>query len=256
MRRRARAPPRRRGRKGGRRSRVPRPLRSQMKVYTFNFRPTSQVLSTALGGSIKLMTNTSTTGNCGPFPMLQTGITAPISSSAGILNTIDWGAACTFCLQDVASYASYAGIFDSYKINKVTVEIEYLNNVSGIAATGTLPTFHTYWDPDDAVPPPNERNMLGKQGSTRWQPTSSNLRKRFSFKPLLQQTVAGSAGGGPVNAQIPYGKSQWVDCTQVALPHYAFKMFVTDFYCPTTVPNLIRMNYTYNISFRAPQAVS
>jgi len=253
MRRRARAP--RRGRKGARRSRIPRTLRPQMKVYTFNFRPTSQVLSSNLGGSIKTMT-TANGGTAGPFPILQAGITNPISSSAGILNTIDWGAACTFCLQDCASYASYAGIFDAYKINKVTVELEYLNNVSGVAATGTLPTFYTYWDPDDATPPPSERNMLGKTGSMRWQPTASKLRKRFSFKPVLANTVAGSVGGGPVSGVVPFKSSQWIDCTQVALPHYAFKMFVTDFYCPTTVPNLVRIHYTYNISFRAPQAAS
>lgn len=241
--------------KGRRRSRVPRGLRSaggQLKNYTFNFRPTPQVLSTDLGGTIKSMT-TGTTGTAGPFPILQANL-ATQSNSAGIANTIDWGAACTFCLQDVASYASYAGIFDAYKINKVTVEVEYLSNVAGVAAYGSMPTFWMYWDQDDAVVPTSNRTMAGRPGAIKWQPTSSNLRKRFSFKPVLANTVNGP-GNVAISSVVANG-SQWINCTSVAVPHNAFKLYCTDFICPTLSPNVVRINYTYNISFRSPLALS
>lgn len=249
----------RRGRKGARRSRIPRSIRPQMKHYNYTFKLTPQILTVlASGGANILGTQGSVTLPNVPIVPNTGGSTSGIISTACAsgLSGYDFQAACTFALSDVASFANFTSLYDAYRITKVDIDMEYLSNVSFSGATvvsnSFLPTFWYYWDPDDEVVPPNLRSILGKQGVKRWQPNATKTTKRFSFRPRnnISGQAAATSGSGTTSALIP-NKSMWIDSVNPNVPHYAFKLAGTEF-PGGTLAAAVRMNYTYHISFRGP----
>lgn len=242
----------RRGKKALGRRRRARGLvapKMQLKHYTYNFKLSPQAINASLTTADTVILN----NNSPLFPIQATGLSGALSNSLGFAGLTDWSAACTHQLSDVLNASNFTQMYDAYRINYVTVTVEYLSNAVTPTSNSILPTFYMYWDQDDAVQPPNVRNILGKQGVKKWQPTSSSLQKRFTFKPQLAVAVESDAAGVPTQVVVP-GRSHWIDCSTPRVPHYAFKIYCQDFTSLGVAGayNVVRLHYTYNVSFRSP----
>ena len=237
------------GRKGNRRSRIPRSIRPQMKHYNYTFKLTPQMIVCDNTGPKVLGLP-----NLPVVPLQPSNLVA--TACASTLQGYDFVAAATFALSDIASYADFVTMYDAYKINKVTVELEYLSNVSftGNALGGGsqyLPTFWMYWDQDDGVVPTTLRSILGKQGVRRWQPNASRTSTKFSFRPLNNAATQAQQGASTIAAAIVPNKSNWLNAIAHDVPHNAFKVACTEWPAGALGAGL-RLNYTYHVSFRAP----
>jgi len=239
--------PRRRMRKGkgARRSRVPRSL-GQFKPYSYVFKLPPQIISTDGQATVRLPTISPQT------PIKPGSITNYTTASSGFTNCVDWGLAFAPQLSDLASVASFTGMYDAYRIDKVTVTVQYLCTSLIPGSTNgsvVMPTFVMYADNDDAVTPPDIYALSRRQGSKRFQPTTSKLAKTFTFKPRIlvgtQISPSGLASG-------IITKPTWLDCANPNVSHFGFKMTCQDFGVPVQGFHAIRMNYSYHVSFRAP----
>jgi len=237
--------------RGRRVAKVPRGL--GMKEYTFTFNLPAQILTSGGGaGSLTLAAVTSgATLVSGANPITSTKF-ATQPSTNGLAGFWDLSMATNFRLADIANYTSYTGLFDAYKIRKVGLSLEYLNNSSAVNSTGLMPSVYSYWDQDDATVPANALIAQQKQGVRRFQfGNNSKTCYRTSGKPMLE-TALGVAGGGVAIAGI--SKSQFLDCLSPTIAHNALKLFVTDLYLPgsSAVTQAIRLNWTYVVTFRSP----
>jgi len=222
----------------------------QLKSYKYQFKLLSQVLTGApAGGQIIL----STAGGQGPIGasniVMHTG-------SCGLTNFYDFSIGVNFRLKDIVNYATFASMYDAYKIGKVGLELSYLNNVASQQVAGFMPTSYMYWDQDDATPPPSLSSIQGKQGvKIRQFGQGSKITQRFSCRPVTAGFVQSSAG--TANALIA-NKSQWLDCLNPDVNHYAIKIFITDLYLPvtTTSNQAFKFQWTYNVAFRSPLLTS
>lgn len=224
-----------------------------MKTWTYNFKLQPQFLTNVAAGVVDMVAAAGGTANVpiralasSPPGVTNISTTSPLGGSG----YLDVGLGCSHALADVANQNAFATLYDAYKINYVVCEIEYLSNVSAVQGNAIMPTVWTYWDQDDAVAPVVTTNVTGKQGSHCFHPTANRTRFKMKYRPMLRDTVQGS---GVTNSAV-VRPSTWINCTQVDIPHYAFKAYITDYYAqaPSNGHNSFRINWTYNISFRAP----
>jgi len=198
----------------------------QLKSYKYQFKLTSQVLVSSTAGGALVQ---STSGGLAPI-----GGSSIVmhSGSCGLTNFFDVAIAVSFRLKDIVNYATFASMYDAYKIGKVGLELSYLNNVASQQVAGFMPTSYMYWDQDDSTPPPSLSTIQGKQGvKIRQFGQGSKITQRFSCRPVTAGFVQSSAG--TANALIA-NKSQWLDCLNPDVNHYAIKIFITDLYLPVT----------------------
>ena len=247
---RRRAPRRRRPARRPRR--VPRrglkAPRSQLKHYNYSFKLQPQSIVSDLSGQAGVViVNPANSLK----PIQPSDLTMVGSSLGSLVSALDWSVGAVFRLSDIANYSDFTEMYDAYKINSITVELQYLSNSAAVNGNGILPTFYMYWDQDDAIQPPSLKNILGKQGVKKWQPTSSRLTKKFKFVPITANVAQDAASLQPV---IVPNRSQWIDCLSANVPHYAIKLFTQDWLTPAATPivNVVRVHYTYNVSFRSP----
>jgi len=179
-----------------------------------------------------------------------------VASATNFVNLYDIGLATYFTLEDLNYYANFTSMYDAYKITKVNLSVEYLQNmaISGQGANpSVMPTIYFYWDQDDASPPTSLITLTAKQGVKQF--TFGNQGRsvlKTSFVPLVSPVV-GTSQPGTVAGIVP-SKKEWVNCTAPNVIHNALKMFITDVYLPggIDVATCFRFNWTYDVSFRSP----
>jgi len=147
-------------------------------------------------------------------------------------------------------------MYDAYKITRITLHVEYLNNTAFAVSQGLMPTMYQYWDQDDATVPDDISKMTGKQG-VKIRHFNGQKGMRFSFTPIPSVAAADFAPGteAAIQAVIIPNKSQWINCTYPEVPHYGFKAFLTDVLSTEGTPAAtvaFRFNWTYHVCFRAP----
>jgi hypothetical protein len=226
--------------------------KSGLKTYTFTFKPAPQVFVQAVP--------TPSSGNALVLASAIGAGTAPLSngrcltpaSSNGLIGFYDWTCATNFLLADLQSAPTYTGLFDAYKIKKISMNIEYLNNYSSVSSTGLMPTIYAYFDQDDSVVPVSIADITRRQGVKKFQfgnkgKTSFN----FTLKPTVSAALETNTGS---LIQASVQKAGWINCTQFAIPHYGLKFAVTDLYLPgvNAVQQAFRINWTYTVSYRSP----
>lgn len=184
-------------------------------------------------------------------PMTTSSYTV-INSQNGLGNFYDVCGAVHFKLQDLVNQSTYVAMFDQYKIKKVTMTIDYLNNFSAVSGPGLMPKVYTYWDQDDSTVPSSLVQLTGKQGVKSTQLTGSRLSHRFSVKPSIVLSAQVENGGG--TSALIENKSRWLDCADPAIQHNSIKFVISDMYLPggTAVTQAIRFNFKYHMCFRAP----
>lgn len=225
-----------------------------MKTYNYKFHLTPQVITQALGGGGSMVLSVAS----GPAPIFgapSTGImsqTALTASTNGLPNFFDLGGAIPFKLSDVANYLPFTAMYDAYKINKVSLKLEYLSNVSAVNGLGLMPTLYTYWDLDDATIP-NSFLITGRQGVKIQQfGNKSKTALGTAGRPAVTQALA-TVAAGAVPSGI--GKPQWINCANADVWHYGLKFALTDIYLPVAagqISQAFRFQWTYDVSFRTP----
>lgn len=243
-----------------RRSRVPRLgvlsklSKYDMKHYNYKFHLTPQVLTQALAGGGSMVLSVSS-GQAPIFGAPSTGImsqTTLTPSTNGLANFYDLAGAIPFKLSDVANYLPFTSMYDAYKLNKVSLKIEYLSNTAAVNGVGLMPTLYTYADLDDAVIP-NPFLITGRQGVKIQQfGNRSKTALGTALRPAVQQALS-TITTGAVPAGI--GKPQWINCAQFDVWHYALKFAITDIFLPVTagqISQAFRFQWTYDVSFRTP----
>lgn len=255
---RRRAPRRKRARKArGRKARLYSGMRGgALKTYTYNFKLLPQYLGSTGVGAVNIV---QALGGTGQYPILAAGTTIPGVTNQSTTNplagsqSIDVGLGCCHTLNDIANSAAFASMYDAYKINYVKVEFQYLNNTSPVTGLAVMPTVWTYWDQDDCIPPVVATNVTGKMGSKCFRPTATKNHFSFKYRPNLRNMTQGAISAGS-SAQALVAPATWINCTETTVPHYAMKAWISDFFTGTSglVNNGFRINFTYNVSFRAP----
>ena len=231
---------------GRRADRVPRGL---YKNYTFEFTLNSQVFAASSTTAGEIIIAGSPASQVPVGQLLSFKDTASTTGSV-FANVSDFSGTATHRLTDCVTYAQWCSLFDSYRINSVTVIMEYIAGRS----LGPVPTLYYYQDLDDAAIPGALGNILGKQGVQQWQPTANQTMKAFTYRPRNQLGAATNSGLAVL--AITPSSGQWIDCTRPDVAHYALKFFVTDMLAQATPgqANAWRFSYKYNVSFRSPLA--
>ena len=244
-------------RKVVRRKRRSTALQVPKKTYNYKFHLLPQVLiSDPLLTTMNFVTNPLASGQ---RPLDNGSTFAQYPGACTLPGFVDLAFACTFRLADIQNLTPYIQMYDAYKINSITLELEYLNNSSLVGSTGLMPTVRVYNDQDDAIPPPNLTSLVAKTGTRMKQfGHGSQTKFRFTFKPTILKDVGNNTvGAGTTISSI--AKSCWLNCngSGSSVDHYSMKMWISDVYAPgplTTVKyaNGFRFNWIYNVSFRSP----
>jgi len=226
-----------------------------LKPYNYHFSLQSQALiPTNIPGQLVV------SPRGGAAPIRSAANWNIVSNATNFVNMYDVGLATYFTLEDLNYYANFTAMYDAYKIGKITLSLEYLQNVaiSG-AANGNatmpsvMPTVYYYWDQDDASPPVSLLSITAKQG-VKQHTFGNGMRSIFktSFVPVVSN-VTGTSQPGTVAGIVP-NKREWVNCTAPNVIHNALKFFITDVYLPggIDVATCFRLNWTYDVSFRSP----
>jgi len=178
-------------------------------------------------------------------------------SITGFSGFYDVGLACPFALSDIGNIGPWRQMYDAYRINSISLTIEYLNNSSSVNSSGLMPTIWLYQDQDDANVPTALTALTGKQGVKMFQ-FGDKARTKYTFKltPTLQTVVTTAAGA---NSVVVNKKPVWCNTSPstpgyASATHFGLKMYITDFYAPqvANICNAFRFNWKYNVSFRSP----
>lgn len=170
----------------------------------------------------------------------------PNIAVAGLESTVNH----TFSLNDVVNAAEFGNLFDQYKINKVIVTYQLLNNPSAANALNTLgnnpsgtnwyPTCWSIADYDDSNTT-NVEEMKQRIGVRRFVMKPDRIYK-FVVRPKVQVQVYRTAlatGYAP--------KSVYCDMSLQDIPHYGLKTVIdTNGLDPNdTYPFIIRQTRQY-----------
>jgi len=153
-----------------------------------------------------------------------------------------------FSLNQCGGYAEFTALFDSYRIERVDVEV--INRISAgaqAAASSAYPRLHYCFDRDDSATPPSIDDLLSHQGVKTHQFDEGHNVLKFSIKPLPATAVF--AAGVFSGYASPAGP-MWVDCANVTVPHYGWK-FATEYFTNTGM--FLDVYYTFHVSFRDPR---
>lgn len=233
--------------------RLPRSLGTpggQMKVYSYEFKPAFQYLSSSQTAANVL----SIGGWNGP---ISTAI-ATSASSSSYVSCQDVLMAASFQLSDLAAATSFVGLYDAYRIDSITCEATYMypSNFTGIGV-GPNPTLYHYWDQDSGSVLASVQNVLGKQGVQMFCPSPGNPSTRFTIRPLCSPVASTTGGGGNALLVPDHRHSQWINCATPAAVHYGMNFVITDMYAPGAgLSNQWRFQWTYKVSFRGPRGLN
>lgn len=245
------------------RSRVPRSLGGNSghsgKIYTYNFSLGSQILRS---GTSQTEPPVNLVGAAQPWSVANNFQFAAAQSSLPF--TYDVGFAGTFSLNDVLNHPSFVLMYDQYRINHITLELENLTSpsyspgvsVAGVPGAAVQPLNSTVYlaiDRDDATVPLSVDKVQRFQGVRKLTTNTAHNRMRIKFKPnaIISMEVPSA---NPLGGLAKPG-GQWLDCATENVTHYGLKGWITDWVSGGNISQVsaYRMTWTYNVSFRQPQ---
>jgi len=236
-------------RRYGKRKFGPKNTRSsylQFKHYNYQFKLRPQFLLNGTSGPGSLSYGLVSAGQ---VPLIPSNV-AVYPSLSGIAGMYDIAFATNHIFADLANAGAFQAMYDAYKIGKIRLQMQWLNNVTNPATPGILPTVYHYFDADDAVVPPSTTSISAKQGVIiRQFGNKMQSTLNFSYTPIPLIDTNNLQGIIPKDRQ-------WIDCTNAGIKHNALKVYIADVYLPgNAVPNFsngFRLQWEYNVSFRAP----
>jgi len=154
----------------------------------------------------------------------------------------------TFELSDIPQYASYAALYDEFRINKVVVRYKTLTNVSSMyEAPGQITTtgfLHSVIDYGDSAPYSSFQSMANDGDYKCTVGTKDHVRTIY---PKFLNVV-----GGSVQDQSMRG---WLNCDNVNVSHYGLKLGFEGGKATSSAYTsfIVEPFITYYISFRNPK---
>lgn len=213
------------------------------KVYTYTMKPNQAYLSCAYTTPGLLIVSPLSAPLT--FPLLS-GTTASKTNFTGYY---DFGAGISFQLADLANYTAYTGIYDNYKINSITLELEYMQSYAVNTSTGVNPTVYAVQDHDDSNTPGVISNVTSHAGCKNFR---FGNKGQSTFKITIKPRLAANVYGSNLTS-IGYQQAQgWQDCNFPNNQYYGLKLWFTDVYLPgqENVNTAFRWKWTYNVSFK------
>lgn len=216
------------------------------KIYSYKFRLRPQFLLNGTGGAGSLSYGAA---GAGGVPLVLSNI-AVYPSLTGIANMYDIAFSVNHLFSDLANVGAYQAMYDAYKIGRINLKLQWMNNTSNTLTPGVLPTVYHYYDQDDIAIPPSTTSISGKQGVIIRQ-FGNKMQSSLSFSYIPIPPMSGNN----LNAIVPKER-QWINCSFTNVGHNALKVYIADVYLPgNTVPNVqngFRLQWEYNMQFRAP----
>lgn len=248
----------------------------QFTPYKFKAMLLPNILVSTTAGSVQFIAPSGGYSEVGLAPFIPnvagTGpnLGLPQPSGTGISGFIDFGFACDFRLSDLQNAAIFAGQYDAYRLDKVTVLVEYLSNSVAVNGAGLLPTLYLYNDQDDSNVPTSLQQITAKTG-VRMIALGNKMKTLFSHNitprtgTLVYNDTMHLAGFPSALATTKVEKPHaWLDCKNQAdlrysVPHYALKGWITDWESRSgdiPLANALRFTFKYHFSVRSPLAVN
>lgn len=146
-----------------------------------------------------------------------------------------------FMLQDVDQYATFTALYDSYRIDKIKVTINPMQNSISTPTKNAI--FLGYVDPDDYTAPASLAVMREVQNC---RVLSTTKQTTFTFKPKCQLEIKNT--GGTSNSIGMYQRNPWIDCAIVDVPHYGLKLGIGA--TAATSDLIFGIDCEYHLSFK------
>lgn len=229
---------------GKRAARVLRSIGAPARVHTFS-RPGNRLLITnegnnlyVNGGSV-LPGSTSITGASNIIG--QQGLALGAVQNSIIRGCKDFGLSEIFQFSFLTAFGDLAGLYDNYRIKKVTLKIDVsFNQAPGQNAdtsvgqlplgVNSLPMLHYCVDEDDNTAPLAANDVLqySKSRSVRLGDKSCYITVRPRAQGVVNITTNSSSAATGLGSMLPM--MTWLDCNGAAtVPHYGVKMFFENF---------------------------
>lgn len=158
-----------------------------------------------------------------------------------------------FQLQDVVNYNEFSALFDQFRISKVDVKLQMINNPDSTLASNTVNTlFPTVWyyvDYDDQDLP--DIVSIKQEQGVRRRIMRPNTELKFSLRPkwrkIAYSTGTGITGYSPTNSYISVLNAS-------AVPWYGTKFLID---CHSLLPASaasikFQLEVKYHLSFKNP----
>lgn len=153
----------------------------------------------------------------------------------------------TFKLDNVINPSDFTNLYDSYKINKVTLHMERLRNSTG---DGTANPYNkkiaVVWD-DDANALTQEDDYLEYASCKRYSAVGNGV-IRLTLYPKLSAPLLNAGGGNNAYQSVRSSKC-WLKIEDDDTPHFALKVFVPAG-ITTTDYGLFTVRAKYHISLK------
>jgi len=156
----------------------------------------------------------------------------------------------SFKLDNVINPTDFTNLYDSYKINKITLYLERQLN-----QTGVTPGFNPSNKRIRVVHDYNDNNLLTNEdqyleyANCKSYPIVGNGSVSITLYPKINNGVL-NAGGG-VNAFTSMASNKvWLNVDDDEVPHFGLKIFVPQLVTGTDGPQLFKVRAKYHISLK------
>lgn len=121
-----------------------------------------------------------------------------------------------FALSDLPNPTEFTALFDLYKIDKIVINIQPLNNINSPSTVANLAYLVCVVDTDDIASPVTASDLLQYEKCHMVSPYKG---LKLTWKP----SVAMAAYGGSLFTSYANAQDQWIDMGSSGVPHYGFK---------------------------------
>lgn len=156
---------------------------------------------------------------------------------------------CQFSMNQVVNNAELTNIADRYKIAGVSVKVKYnyneFNGQAGTTNIGNQPVVKWVRDNDDSAPL-SVSALQQKTGLTERMLGAGRFCKMYLKPKVAGYAIGGAAAGGIVM------KSQYLNSSQIDIPHYGIKGFIEGMNLQATsqLDSVIQFEFTYYLTLR------
>jgi len=181
-----------------------------------------------------------------PFGTPSTNVFAT-GTAATVNGNLALGLSFLFRLQDVLNPGEFTTLFDSFKINGVSLAMENMtgNHVNTGAGISVIPEIYHVLDYDDATPPPTQATTQQYENCKQKRLEQTKKLTRY-FVPKVAD-LAFKTSGTTVGF-THRNKNPWVDCVNSDTEHYGLKMWINNI--DPVQGTTIRFQFLYYLSFR------
>lgn len=180
-----------------------------------------------------------------------TYLTVNPTTDDSMTNTIQWGTAFQFKLNQILQSTEFTSLFDRYKINAIKLRILYQASDASTGGLSVLPIINYCHDYDDDAFLASLTALMAKQKS-KSTILSANKPMDIWIRPKVPTAIQwGSTGLTTLGLGV--SKPMYINSSYPDAPHFGFKMWINNFYCPTGANNQLTIQPHFYVSCKDPQ---